>query len=475
MSLGPHGAAPATAVRRTRDPPHGLASVAGLPRVRRRSALAAALGRRGGGPRHRVGPLVHRRRRHRAVRLGGLRGDARRRAHPADRGLDGDDRGDRHRLRAGRRRAPALSSTQFSPRLVRNFLRDGVTQGVLAVFVGTFASAAAGLYTVGLGAGGRVDRFPRLAVSGAMVLLFVSVAGVIAFADHLAHSLQIDAILFVSTRGTLRAIDAAREGTEEAPPTLPDHAVLIPALRSGYLQVLTPGHLLRYVEEKSVTVALLPRLGDYVVAGTPVAHLWAADAAPRPARRPRSRARRRVRPRPRVRADPAAGCGVRHPAAGRHGVQGAVPGGERPLHRGPGGPPLSDILVTLASRTLGSVVMHHSDRTLVVPARRFADYLASAVGPIRRYGAAEPIVAVALLELMTMCAGTARLSPTRADADRGRPPPCGRTPSAAPRTPPTCGRCTPHTRDWSSLCWRERQVSAARTGCPASRSPRSRC
>ena len=80
---------------------------------------------------------------------------------------------------------------------------------------------------------------------------------------------------------------------------------------------------------------------------------------------------------------------------------------------------LSDILVTLASRTLGSVVIHRSDGTLVVPARRFADYLASAVGPIRRYGAAEPTVAVALLELMTMCAITSQLSPTRADAVRG--------------------------------------------------------
>ena len=80
-----------------------------------------------------------------------------------------------------------LSSTQFSPRLVRNFLRDGVTQWVLAVFVGTFAYAAAGLYTVGVGAGGRIERFPRLAVSGAILLLFVSVAAIIAFADHLGH------------------------------------------------------------------------------------------------------------------------------------------------------------------------------------------------------------------------------------------------------------------------------------------------
>ncbi|HEV8274714.1 MAG TPA: DUF2254 family protein, partial [Streptosporangiaceae bacterium] len=67
-----------------------------------------------------------------------------------------------------------LSSTQFSPRLLRNFLRDRPNQVVLSVFVATFAYSAAGLYTVGVSGGSRTASFPRLAVSGALVLLFVS-------------------------------------------------------------------------------------------------------------------------------------------------------------------------------------------------------------------------------------------------------------------------------------------------------------
>ena len=43
-----------------------------------------------------------------------------------------------------------LSSTQFSPRLLRNFLRDRPNQIVLSAFVATFAYSAAGLYTVGV-------------------------------------------------------------------------------------------------------------------------------------------------------------------------------------------------------------------------------------------------------------------------------------------------------------------------------------
>ena len=87
-----------------------------------------------------------------------------------------------------------LSSTQFSPRLLRSFLRDRPTQVVLSTFVATFAYSAAGLYTVGLNDGGRTEDFPRLAVTGAIALMFASLAMVVYFADHLAHSIQVDMI-----------------------------------------------------------------------------------------------------------------------------------------------------------------------------------------------------------------------------------------------------------------------------------------
>jgi uncharacterized membrane protein len=87
-----------------------------------------------------------------------------------------------------------LSSTQFSPRLLRNFLRDRPTQVVLSTFIATFVYSAAGLFTVGLEAGGRTEAYPRLAVSGAIGLLFISLGMVVYFADHLAHAIQIDAI-----------------------------------------------------------------------------------------------------------------------------------------------------------------------------------------------------------------------------------------------------------------------------------------
>lgn len=88
-----------------------------------------------------------------------------------------------------------LSSTQFSPRLLRNFLRDRPNQVVLSAFVATFAYSAAGLYTVGISGGARTASYLRLAVSGAIVLLFISLGLLVHFADHLVHSIQVDAIM----------------------------------------------------------------------------------------------------------------------------------------------------------------------------------------------------------------------------------------------------------------------------------------
>jgi uncharacterized membrane protein len=48
---------------------------------------------------------------------------------------------------------------------------------------------------------------------------------------------------------------------------------------------------------------------------------------------------------------------------------------------------------------------------VIVPGRRFPDYLAVMCGLIRRYGAREPTVADALLQLLAACADVASHDP----------------------------------------------------------------
>ena len=68
---------------------------------------------------------------------------------------------------------------------------------------------------------------------------------------------------------------------------------------------------------------------------------------------------------------------------------------------------LSVIFCALARRPLGAHVARDGQGVVIVPARRFGDYLAVMCGLIRRYGAGEPTVAHALLRLLGNCAAVA--------------------------------------------------------------------
>ena len=176
-----------------------------------------------------------------------------------------------------------LSSTQFSPRLLRNFLRDRPNQIVLSVFVATFAYSAAGLYTVGVSGGDRTATFPRLAVSGAIVLLFASLGLLVFFADHLVHSIQVDAIMNVVQRNTLTVIsDGLLSGCGEAP-VRPPGATAIASRHSGYVQAVRCHALLSHAARHGACLRLRPRIGEHVVAGTTLAWVWpAAPGHPAP-------------------------------------------------------------------------------------------------------------------------------------------------------------------------------------------------
>jgi uncharacterized membrane protein len=72
---------------------------------------------------------------------------------------------------------------------------------------------------------------------------------------------------------------------------------------------------------------------------------------------------------------------------------------------------LSVIFCALAQRPLGNhVVRDGSGAAVIVPGRRFGEYLATICGLIRRYGAGEPTVAHALLRLLGNCAAVAGLA-----------------------------------------------------------------
>jgi uncharacterized membrane protein len=299
-----------------------------------------------------------------------------------------------------------LSSTQFSPRLLRNFLRDRPTQVVLSGFLATFVYSAGGLFTVGLEAGARTEVYPRFAVSVAILLLFVSLGMVIYFADHLAHSIQIDAINRKVERNTRRAIAEEDLATvEETPPRIPEWAVPLLSRRSGYIQTVHPQLLLPLVSEADVTICLRKRVGEHVVEGTVLAWVWAPSPdVTLPADEPFETA---------VAADVRIGFERTIEQDVAFGIRQQIDIGCKALSPAVNDPytaaqaidHLAVVCSDLAVRPLGSKVLTGPSGRgrVIVPGNNFADYIFFIGGLFGRYGSSDLVVMLALIRLYETC------------------------------------------------------------------------
>jgi uncharacterized membrane protein len=303
-----------------------------------------------------------------------------------------------------------VSSAQYSPRLLRNFLRDRPNQLVLSAFVATFAYSTAGLYTVGVSGGTRTTGFPRLAVTGAIVLLFVSLGMLVFFADHLGHSIQIESIMAVVERNTLAVIRGGLLEGGGAGSPVDATATAVPAPRSGYVQMVRAERLLAVARGGDLRVRLRPRPGDHVVAGTTLLWVWPSSGAASATVREALVHSVHIGRERTFDQDAAFGfrqltdmaCKALSPAV--NDPYTAVQAIER----------LSALFRALATRPLGC----HVDRDpggaeVTVPGWSFGEYLATMCGLIRRYGAAEPTVVTALLHLLRTSAAVDGPDPSR--------------------------------------------------------------
>jgi uncharacterized membrane protein len=171
--------------------------------------------------------------------------------------------------------ALSLASSQYTSRVLRNFLRDRVTQSVLGAFVGIFAYCLVVLRTI---RGGDEGAFvPSVAVLGGLILGFAGIGVLIYFIHHISASIQASHILAAATGETLRAVDHLfPEGVGEEDPTgEPDaaggpwHAVA--AARTGYVQAVDTAGLLAFAGERRAVVRKERRVGQHVIAGEPLA------------------------------------------------------------------------------------------------------------------------------------------------------------------------------------------------------------
>src|ERR1700728_4255768 len=89
--------------------------------------------------------------------------------------------------------ALTLASTQFGPRMLRNFVRDPGTQVSLGTFVASFCYAMIALVSVGGGPHG--DFVPHLSITVTFMLTLVDVAILIFFLNHIASMIQLPVVI----------------------------------------------------------------------------------------------------------------------------------------------------------------------------------------------------------------------------------------------------------------------------------------
>ena len=162
-----------------------------------------------------------------------------------------------------------LSSSQFSPRVLRQFMRDRVIQTSLGVFVATFTYAMVVLRAVKGGSGtGEAGFVPRFAVTGAFALVLVSVALFIAYVGHVVNMIRVATIIAsigADTRDVLSRRDAGGPGCDDdaAGPA----CGTVPSPRPGVLVSVNTRRLASLAAEHGCMLQLAVRIGDYLPEG----------------------------------------------------------------------------------------------------------------------------------------------------------------------------------------------------------------
>lgn len=178
-----------------------------------------------------------------------------------------------------------LASSQYTSRILRNFMRDRVTHVALGLFAGIFCYCILVLRTINEGG---TERFvPTLAVNTGVLLALLSIGILIYFLHHIALSIQASLIIADAAGETIVAIgrlfperlEGALGEAAQPVPQAEDTWKPIASTRAGYIQSVDYGALIRAAKSQETVVHMARGIGQFVVQHGALAYL-AQDTAP---------------------------------------------------------------------------------------------------------------------------------------------------------------------------------------------------
>lgn len=179
--------------------------------------------------------------------------------------------------------ALTLASTQFSPRILRNFMRDAGNQAVLGALIGIFAYCIVVLRTIRDGGGEPKFEFvPATAVFFGVIFALCGVGCLIYFIHHVAISIQATSIISSIANETIteirktfpKTIESANISSREGKLLAEKPAMTISADLSGYVQNVDAEQLIKLAEKLQIVLKMQRRIGQFTIEGLPVLEIY---------------------------------------------------------------------------------------------------------------------------------------------------------------------------------------------------------
>jgi len=179
-----------------------------------------------------------------------------------------------------------LVSSQYTPRALRGFLQDRVTQVVAGGFFAIFAYSMIVLAAITESSATEHGFLPALSIIGAIGLSFVGLALLLIFVHHIGRVIQVSDIAARLAAQTLQTLEHPYPQWEEEEPKeeattlliqtwhMSEEPARIRAMRPGYVQRVEFASLMKYLHCPGFHLRLLICPGDFVTEETVIAEVW---------------------------------------------------------------------------------------------------------------------------------------------------------------------------------------------------------
>ncbi|WP_029768031.1 DUF2254 domain-containing protein [Haloglycomyces albus] len=172
-----------------------------------------------------------------------------------------------------------MAANSFSQRVLLLFVRSRITKATLSIFLGTFVYSM--LITLEFSEyqkDSEVTAIPLFGSIVAIALVFASLLLFVIYVDSTIRLLRLSKVIEHISRDALKTVqflsrnyEQGREGPE---PHFDDEPfILVHNGRSGVLQDINIRRIVHHARKRDVIVDIIPRVGDFITTGTPVARI----------------------------------------------------------------------------------------------------------------------------------------------------------------------------------------------------------